>query len=1054
MKKAPTQKKYARVAFIVSTLIVVFVASIPSMPLTPVPSSTPVLMPTSAPTPAPVSTPLASPAPTSSPTPIPTPVPAPTIVPAPISASSPTPVLMPTSTPTPAPAPTPLASPVPASSPTPIPTSVSAPAIVPAPTPTPVPAQTPAMPSVPSPVSIPTSVVVSAPTSELKSPTPEQKSEIKPITPTDQKITTTAEEERKEIYLNFENTELASFIEYIAELKKFNIIPDKTLEGSKISLTIREPLSVEGAYNVFLTVLEMAGFSIIKVGAVHKIIPKDKKLNQPLPAYINVPYDQLPDSDQTIRYVVFLTNINVEAIQSLLEGMLSQPNVVFPYKEMNAFVITDKSYNIKSAVKLIQELDQMGLPESVTVLRLKRANASDVKELFDALLKGKQSDNPIARLLGKAAVEGGTEYFSSTTRIIAEVRTNSLILMGTTKSIDKIIDFITKHIDTEIKEAESPLHIYELQYIDAKQVADILKEITQIPESKTGQEASKYGSIRGGVKYFRNMNFQVDTDGNRLLISCVDKQDWKLLEKTIQDLDKPQPQVAIETMLVTITSDDTKELGGMIRNKKHGQIGHNVDAQSASLRDSPSLQRVSDSDTSSQPVSLLGSLLNQLVATQGQTLLTFGKPGAGIWGVFHMVRTLENASILSQPFLTVANKTTASVEVGETDRVISEKTADGLTGYVDTVATTKLDITPQINLEGVISLKVTVNITDFGTDPTTKFTKSVDTSVTVADGQVLVLGGFVRTQVNEKKNKTPILGDIPILGWFFKNQQRITNKEYIFMFICPTIIKPRQSPGMQLYTKMKLHQATDDIEDSVETKQVRDPIHNWFFNPDKENYSHKVIDFANARYQPTTVDIRSDPYYHAVIKKNSVKQEKDIVEPSGQEPSSIKVASGIQQVETAGQKALEPIAAASMPMAEVKSPIIPQASTPMETVQATLPVTPVSSQMQTVSDQKKDVIDDELVQRRNKLKALLSTSKPTVIQEQKQDDSVIDDISKRNALKQFLTAPPTNVYLAPQSQQQAHLSADTEQRNTLKRFLSASGLNKTNKYIQSEKVAA
>ena len=79
----------------------------------------------------------------------------------------------------------------------------------------------------------------------------------------------------------------------------------------------------------------------------------------------------------------------------------------------------------------------------------------------------------------------------------------------------------------------------------------------------------------------------------------------------------------------------------------------------------------------------------------------------------------------------------------------------------------------------------------------------------------------------------------------------------------PTIIKPRSTPGMQLYTKMKLHQATDDIEDTVETKCIMDPIHNWFFNPEKENYSHKVIDFANARYQPTTVDIRNDPYYRS-----------------------------------------------------------------------------------------------------------------------------------------------------------------------------------------------
>ena len=251
---------------------------------------------------------------------------------------------------------------------------------------------------------------------------------------------------------------------------------------------------------------------------------------------------------------------------------------------MNAFIITDKSYNIKAAAKLLTELDQMGLPETVTVLRLKRANAVDVKTLFDALIK-KPDTNPIARILGKAT-EGSTEYFSSSTRIIPEERTNSLILMGTTESVQKIIDFVTENIDTDLKESESPLHIYELQYVDATQIATILKEVTTTQlESSSGQAAAKYGSIRGGVKYFRDMKFEVDKDGNRLIISCIDKQDWKLLKKTLDDLDKPQPQVGLEALIVSITSDDLKSLGGAVRSKKHGQLGKNIDGQSATIKD-------------------------------------------------------------------------------------------------------------------------------------------------------------------------------------------------------------------------------------------------------------------------------------------------------------------------------------------------------------------------------------------------------------------------------------------------------------------------------------
>ena len=603
------------------------------------------------------------------------------------------------------------------------------------------------------------------------------------------------DKDKKNIYLNFENSDLSSFVNYMAELKSLNLIPDQTLEAAKISLTIREPLSINGAWNVFLTVLDTAGFAIVQSGDVWKVLPKDKKLNQPLPAYINIAADKLPDDDSTIRYVFFLTNIQVADIKTLLESMLSSPNVLVEQPQLNAFVITDKSLNIKAAVRLIQELDQEGLPEEVTVLRLKRANATDVKALLDSLI-AKPEVNPIARLLGKVT-EGTTSYFSPTTRIIPEERTNSLILLGNKKSNEKIIDFITNQIDTDLKGADSPLYIYELQYADATAVMEILKEVTATPESSAGAQASKFGSIRGGVKYFKDMKFKVDKDGNRLIVSSPDKQDWKLLEKTIADLDKPQPQIVIESLIVMINVDDKMELGGAIRNKKEGQFGTNVDFQAAMLGN-PSLQMDS---TGSNPVSLLGNILTQVTASQGAALLSFGKQ-ASVWGVLKVLKQLTNTSILQQPSVTVANKTQATIEVGEEQRVVQGTVVAGAgasnTGYQTLKAATKLNITPQINPDGLVRLDVELNIDQFTDSVGDRTTKEVKTNVTVADGQVLVLGGFVKTSTTETTNKVPILGDIPLLGWFFKSQQRSLLKQYTFVFLAPTIIKPRQSPGSGL----------------------------------------------------------------------------------------------------------------------------------------------------------------------------------------------------------------------------------------------------------------
>ena len=662
--------------------------------------------------------------------------------------------------------------------------------------------------------------------------------------------------EEKNIYLNFENTSLINLVNYMAERKNINLIPDKGLEGAKVSLTTREPLTLEGAWSIFLTILEMSGFTIVQAGNVYKVVVKDKKLTEPLPVYVNTKTTDLPDSDLSIRYVVFLQNIQVTTIENLLKNMLSDKSDVYTHKEANGFVITDKAFNIKTAMKVIEHLDTIGQPETVVVMKLRESNAEDVQNLLNSLIK-KPDGNPLARLLGKPA-EGTTDYFPQGTRIIADKRTNSLILMGQADPIKKIEDFIVNHVDTNLKNAESPLHIYELQYTNPNSIAEILRAVTDIDQGP-GQDAAKFGAVRGGVKYFKTMNFQPDQKGNRLLISCADKHDWQLIKKTIQDLDKPQPQVALEVLIVTVSSSDLEQIAGAMRNKKHGIFGNGIDIQTSPIAANPSLDANS--------TSLLGNLLPQLLTKQGAALLSFGKK-LDVWAIFEMLKTRTSSTSLTQAFLTVANKTTAKLENGQTQYIIMNQTAStGIDGYSPVDAKQTVNITPQINLDGVVNLKINIDNKSFdsssGVNSGATLDNNVDTTVTVADGQALVLCGSISSQLQEAKTKTPLLADIPVFGWFFKNHQITKQQNYQFIFIAPTIIKPRSAPGVELYTKMKLHAATKNIDDSVGAKKTADPVMNWFFDTTRQNYSDKIIDYASARYQPVGVDVKNDAYYRS-----------------------------------------------------------------------------------------------------------------------------------------------------------------------------------------------
>jgi hypothetical protein len=301
---------------------------------------------------------------------------------------------------------------------------------------------------------------------------------------------------------------------------------------------------------------------------------------------------------------------------------------------------------------------------------------------------------------------------------------------------------------------------------------------------------------------------------------------------------------------------DSKEFGSQLRSPRADQPFTNLKWQSAQL-----------GSVVSGDNNLLGNLGSILTsAAQGSTVLSLSRGAGDIWAVFKALHTQFNTSLVDNNFLTISNRVKGHMKVGE-KRQVKKEDYNGFSGsgegYQQKEAGTSLDFTPQINMDGLINLDVNVSIEDFkanGEDTTNKMLK---TNLSVATGQVIVLGGFVKTKADQGLSEAPFLSRIPVLGWLFKSKNRTVSKVYTFIFICPTIIKPRTAPGVNLYTRMKLNRAKTAVRDAIDTETSKDPIHNWLFNPDGETYHHKVPDFASARYQPTTVDPQRDPYYLA-----------------------------------------------------------------------------------------------------------------------------------------------------------------------------------------------
>ena len=146
--------------------------------------------------------------------------------------------------------------------------------------------------------------------------------------------------------------------------------------------------------------------------------------------------------------------------------------------------------------------------------------------------------------------------------------------------------------------------------------------------------------------------------------------------------------------------------------------------------------------------------------------------------------------IVSSPRVVTADQTKALIEQG-TELPYQLATASGATAVSFRKANLKLEVTPQITPDGSIILDVDVNKDSVGQITPAGYainTKHVKTQVLVENGGTVVIGGIFEQADKDDEARVPVLGDVPVLGWLFKNQQRVTRKTEMLVFITPRLI--------------------------------------------------------------------------------------------------------------------------------------------------------------------------------------------------------------------------------------------------------------------------
>jgi type IV pilus assembly protein PilQ len=344
--------------------------------------------------------------------------------------------------------------------------------------------------------------------------------------------------------------------------------------------------------------------------------------------------------------------------------------------------------------------------------------------------------------------------------------------------------------------------LIQINYAKAADIANLLKSIKPVtavgaavhpvfgPQAtgsavQAATESNTLLSPRGQVT--------VDERTNSILVQDTPAK-IREIRKLIAQLDQPVRQVMVETRLVEATDTFAKTLGvrlGGISDKTRGGTRRLVSGKLEYLDkytdpDNPQFEYIPSGLAVNLPASNLGNFVSSAIS------LTIFKN----YGLLDLeLSALEQegkGKIISSPRVITANQKKAVIEQGQ-ERVFTTNVL-GVGSVVTKKATLKLEVTPQITPDERVNLDVVITKDNFADAVTGLLNvKQIQTNVLLDNGETVAIGGIFEQDANDTKTQVPYFGDLPLLGWLFKNKQNRDNKTELLIFLTPRILSEQLS---------------------------------------------------------------------------------------------------------------------------------------------------------------------------------------------------------------------------------------------------------------------
>jgi general secretion pathway protein D len=632
--------------------------------------------------------------------------------------------------------------------------------------------------------------------------------------------------DNKYVTLDFDNVDISVLVKFVSELTGKNFIIDDKVKG-KVTIISPKKIPLKDVYKVFLSVLEINGFTVVPAGNMIKIIPaalaREKGMETRTKKELASPEDRM------VTQIVALERANPDEIKRVLDPIISKTSSVLSYPPAGILVITDYLSNIKRLQEIIFALDVEGAGDQISYIPMVNASASEVVKSLNIIFQQRRANTAVIK-------------------VVPDARTNAIIILASgadTESVRKLVAFM----DKDVPRGESNIQVYRLQNSNAEDLAKVLNNIIkETGAAATGGAAAAQKAITPVVS--KNVQVVADKATNTLVV-MAEREDYKILENIIKQLDVPRPMVYIEALIMEVNTSKAFSLGVEWRGLRGtgDVLGAGTAGNTAAFIGSGGA-----SSTTTGGYNILDGLVSTAGAGVFPGGFSMGLVGAGIkiggitfptiGAVIQAYKTDKDVSILSTPQIMTLDNEEAEINVGENVPYITSQQSSSTTtttslsplnynSYEYRDVGVILNITPHINEENFIRLKISqqvTKVTSAANSPTpTTLKRTTKTTVVVKDNETIVISGLMGDSTEADTYKVPLLGDIPILGWLFKTHSTSREKTNLYVFLTPHIVRT-QKDAAALYQEKRetMGEVVEGIikldEKKSETKPYSAPI--------------------------------------------------------------------------------------------------------------------------------------------------------------------------------------------------------------------------------------